>query len=112
MSKTLEKTSEIAKNYLTIYSVIAVLFSGAAFAADQYHEQFLKVGDFKAIMAQEKDDREKAELKKEIKQLIRQLAQMKINRRHARTQREKNRIDDLKTEMEADLKILKEELKP
>ena len=107
MSK-LEKAANGVKHWGTIYGVMFTLISGLAVAANEYHGKFLQVDDFKQFMAEQKISNDKADVKKEIKILIKEIADLKISLRYARKTQDKNRIKDLITSKEADIKILKE----
>ena len=108
MGKALDKTEKVAKHFITIYTVIGIIAAGAAYASDEYHKQYLTVEKFNAVMVEQKEERAELNIKKEIKQLIREVSELKISLRYARYNRDKNRIRDLITSKEADIKILKE----
>jgi len=108
-SKMLEKTEKVAKSFLTIYAVMGILFSGAALAVNEYHEKFLKVADFKAIMLQNKIDNDAADIKKEIKELNNEIADLIIEKDYAIKSRDKKRIQALITRKKTQIKNLKGE---
>jgi len=92
--KALEKTKIFASNILTIYAFIALMFSGIAIAADNYHEKFLKVEVFNEAMAQQKIDTKAASLKEKIQTLNDEILDLKIERKYARKHSDKQRIDE------------------
>jgi len=102
----LEKTEKIAKHYLTIYSFIAALFSGGAYAANEYHNKFLTVKAFNESIAIQKEDRNRSDSIKEIKRLNNEIADLKIEKSYAVKSRHKKRIQALITRKETLIKNL------
>jgi len=109
MSNALEKTQNVAKHFLTIYAVMAIIASGLVFAGDVYHEKFLKVETFNSVMEQQTVDRAKEAIVKEIKQLNNEIRDLKIERKYATKNRDKLRIDEKILTKETAIKNLKVE---
>jgi hypothetical protein len=105
----LEKTKQVAGHFLTIYAVMAILFSGIAWAADEYHQQFLKKEDFEAAMTINKNEAAKDKIAENIALLNDEIAQLRIDKKYARTNREKNRIEEKIILKETKIKNLKGE---
>lgn len=94
MSKYIEKTGNVAKHFLTIYTVIALLCSGAAFAADKYLDKYLTVETFHIVLTAQREEMAQADQKKQIRSLNNEILDLQIERKYARKIIDRKRIDE------------------